>query len=76
MSTSNLGTNPPTGMRDFLPEAAALRDYATAIILKTYLEYGFSRIETSVLEDVRRLTGGDGGENEGLIFKILKRARN
>jgi histidyl-tRNA synthetase len=64
---------PPRGMKDVLPPEVELRDHATAIILATYLRYGFRRIETPALESLRLLLGSGGGENEKLIYKILKR---
>ncbi|MBB4963484.1 histidyl-tRNA synthetase [Saccharothrix violaceirubra] len=38
-----------------------------------YRRFGYHRIETPALEDIRRLQGGEGGENEKLIFQVLKR---
>lgn len=64
---------PPRGTRDLLPDEVERRDAATATILATYRTYGFRRIETPALESLRLLTSGEGGENEKLIFKILKR---
>jgi histidyl-tRNA synthetase len=60
-------------MRDVLPAEAELRDAAAATILTVYRRYGFRRIETPALESLELLTGGGGGENEKLIFKVLKR---
>ena len=68
-----LDTSPPRGMRDILPDEAALRDWATATILGVYRRHGFTRIETPAVESLRLLTRSEGGENEKLIFKILKR---
>jgi histidyl-tRNA synthetase len=68
-----LSTEPPRGMRDILPDEAELRDWMGATILATYRRYGFRRVETPALESIRLLTGGEGGENEKLIFKVLKR---
>ena len=68
-----LSTEPPRGMRDILPDEAELRDWMGATILATYRRYGFRRVETPALENIRLLTGGEGGENEKLIFKVLKR---
>ncbi|MBI2205877.1 MAG: histidine--tRNA ligase [Candidatus Rokubacteria bacterium] len=66
-------TTPPTGMRDVLPDEVELRDRAVQTILAVYRGYGFRRIETPALESLRLLTSGEGGENEKLIFKVLKR---
>ncbi|MCI0547010.1 MAG: histidine--tRNA ligase [Candidatus Rokubacteria bacterium] len=68
-----LPTEPPRGMRDILPAEAELRDFAAGTILGVYRRYGFRRVETPGLEHLDLLTGGGGGENEKLIFKVLKR---
>src|SRR5215467_15722533 len=60
-------------MRDILPDEAEVRDRAIATILEVYRHHGFQRIETPAVEHLRLLTGGQGGANEKLIFKILKR---
>jgi len=68
-----LPTSPVRGTRDLLPAECALRDEALAAILRAYRSWGFSRIETPALEHLELLTGGQGGENEKLIFKLMKR---
>jgi histidyl-tRNA synthetase len=60
-------------MRDLLPGQVATRDWATARILEVYASYGFTRIETPAVDSLTVLVGAQGGENEKLIFKILKR---
>ena len=60
-------------MRDLLPPEVELRDAAMSRILGVYRTYGFRRVETPALESLKLLTGGGGGENEKLIFKVLKR---
>ena len=65
--------NAPRGMRDFLPAEAASRQLMIAKISKTYLDRGFQAIETPVVEDLDRLSSGQGGDNEKLVFKIQKR---
>ncbi|MBM4442664.1 MAG: histidine--tRNA ligase [Candidatus Rokubacteria bacterium] len=60
-------------MRDLLPAQVATRDWATGRILDVYGSYGFTRIETPAVEGLKVLLGAQGGENEKLIFKILKR---
>jgi histidyl-tRNA synthetase len=60
-------------MRDVLPEEVALRDWAMAQILTVYRRHGFVRIETPAVESLRLLLRSDGGENEKLIYRILKR---
>ncbi len=71
--TGRLDTNPPRGMRDLLPDEVEVRDRATATILDVYRGHGFQRIETPAVESIKLLTRSEGGENEKLIFKILKR---
>lgn len=60
-------------MRDFLPKEFALRQQIMATIQQTYESYGFTRIETPCVENIALLTSKQGGDNEKLIFKILKR---
>jgi histidyl-tRNA synthetase len=60
-------------MRDVLPDEVALRDWAMTQILAVYRRHGFVRIETPAVESLRLLLRSDGGENEKLIYKILKR---
>ena len=68
-----LDTAPPRGMRDVLPPEVELRDRASSTILATYKRYGFRRVETPALENLKLLLGSGGGENEKLIYKVLKR---
>jgi histidyl-tRNA synthetase len=60
-------------MRDLLPDEVERRDATAATILDVYRRYGFRRVETPALESIQLLTRGEGGENEKLIFKVLKR---
>ena len=64
---------PPKGMRDFLPEDLLLREKISDTIKGVYRSYGFTGIETPCVEDLGLLTSKQGGDNEKLIFKILKR---
>lgn len=65
---------PPSGFRDFLPEEAAARAGLIQTITRTYLAHGFQPIAMSMLENLATLQGkGGGGDNEKLIFKVLKR---
>ena len=57
-------------------EVFALCDAATQQILAVYRSFGFRRIETPALENLRLLVGSDGGENEKLIFKVLRRGED
>ena len=65
--------HPPRGMRDFLPEEKSRRDSVLTQIRETYLSHGFQEIETPALEDLDRLTSGQGGDNEKLAFRVMKR---
>ena len=62
-----------TGMRDILPSEMEVRAALQHIIRETYSLYGFTEIETPIIEHIGNLTGKQGGENEKLIFKVLKR---
>ena len=62
-----------TGMKDILPEEMFIRDYLINIIKKTYGSFGFTSIETPAMEHIENLISKQGGDNEKLIFKILKR---
>lgn len=64
---------PTKGMRDFLPQEMALREYVLNVMKDTYENFGFSLIGTPTVEHIENLTSNQGGENEKLIFKILKR---
>ena len=65
--------HPPRGMRDFLPVEKLKRDIVLNTIRGTYLGHGFQEIETPALEDLERLTSGQGGDNEKLAFRVMKR---
>ena len=64
---------PVTGMRDILPAEMEIRTGLQQIIRDTYRRYGFTEIETPVMEHIGNLTSKQGGDNEKLIFKVLKR---
>ncbi|MBR1391804.1 MAG: histidine--tRNA ligase [Lachnospiraceae bacterium] len=68
-----LSKKPVTGMKDILPEEMQLRDYVQGVIKETYRSFGFTPIETPCMENISNLTDRQGGENEKLIFKVLKR---
>ena len=69
----SLTKKPVTGMKDILPEEMRIRDYCISVIEKTYESFGFSHIETPCVEHIENLCSNQGGENEKLVFKILKR---
>ena len=64
---------PVTGMKDILPREMEIRDYVIGQIKETYKTFGFSSMETPCVEHIENLSSNQGGENEKLIFKILKR---
>ena len=68
-----LKKKPVTGMKDILPAEMQIRDYVLNQIKETYRSFGFSSIETPCVEHIENLTSKQGGDNEKLIFKILKR---
>jgi histidyl-tRNA synthetase len=60
-------------MRDFLPAEKAKRDRVLGVIRETYKSHGYQEIETPALEDLSRLTSGQGGDNEKLAYRVMKR---
>lgn len=64
---------PVTGMKDILPREMEIRDYVIREIKETYKTFGFCSMETPCVEHIENLSSNQGGENEKLIFKILKR---
>lgn len=68
-----LSKKPTTGMKDILPQEMQIRDYVISVIKDTYGKFGFTSIETPCVENIANLTNKQGGDNEKLIFKILKR---
>ena len=60
-------------MKDILPKEMAIRDYVIRLIKETYGTFGFTSMETPCVEHIENLNSKQGGENEKLIFKILKR---
>ncbi len=68
-----LSKKPVNGMKDILPREMEIRDYVTSVIKETYRSFGFTPIETPCMENIANLSNKQGGENEKLIFKVLKR---
>jgi histidyl-tRNA synthetase len=60
-------------MRDLLPLEKAQREAVLSQIRQVYSSRGFQEIETPALEDIDKLTSGQGGDNEKLVFQVLKR---
>ena len=61
------------GMKDVMPDEMRLRNYVMGVIRETYESYGFTQIDTPSVEHIENLSSKQGGENEKLIFKIMKR---
>ncbi|NOR44800.1 MAG: histidine--tRNA ligase [Candidatus Delongbacteria bacterium] len=70
-----VNTNPVRGMKDFLPDEAELRERVKRTIIDTYTSFGYRKIETPILEHLNLLQSGDGGDNEKLTFKVMKRGK-
>ena len=68
-----MNKKPVNGMRDIMPGEMRIRDYVLGVIRETYRDFGFTEIETPCVESIENLSGRNGGENEKLIFKIMKR---
>ncbi|MCI8709335.1 MAG: histidine--tRNA ligase [Dorea sp.] len=68
-----LKKKPVTGMKDMMPAEMEIRDYVIHLIKETYKTFGFQSMETPCVEHIENLCSRQGGDNEKLIFKILKR---
>lgn len=68
-----LKKKPVTGMKDMMPNEMEIRDYVIHLIKETYKTFGFQSMETPCVEHIENLCSKQGGDNEKLIFKILKR---
>ena len=68
-----IDNSPARGMRDLLPADVAVRDHVLESISAVYRRFGYQRIETPALEHIDRLSSGEGGDNEKLIFEVLRR---
>jgi histidyl-tRNA synthetase len=68
-----IDNSPARGNQDLLPATVAVRDHVLKSIADVYRTFGYQRIETPAIENIERLQGGQGGENEKLIFEILRR---
>jgi len=68
-----IDNSPARGMRDLLPADVDVRDHVLESISAVYRRYGYQRIETPALENIARLSSGEGGDNEKLIFEVLRR---
>src|SRR5580704_5520734 len=68
-----IDNSPARGMRDLLPADVAVRDHVLESISAVYRRFGYQRIETPALENIERLQSGEGGDNEKLVFQVLRR---
>ena len=68
-----LKKKPVTGMKDVMPAEMEIRDYLIGLIKDTYKTFGFQSMETPCVEHIENLCSKQGGDNEKLIFKIMKR---
>jgi len=65
--------SPPRGMNDVLPVAAQRREALIRQLTPIYSKWGFMPIECPAMENIDRLMGSNGGDNEKLIFQVLRR---
>ncbi|HXJ35605.1 MAG TPA: histidine--tRNA ligase [Candidatus Eisenbacteria bacterium] len=63
----------PSGFRDFLPDQFRKRQELVRRIRETYESFGFEGMDTPAMESLRVFLGKAGGENEKLMFHVLKR---
>ena len=50
--TQPQNTQPPRGMRDFLPSEVRKREYVIRVIKEVYERYGFEPLETPSVENI------------------------
>ncbi len=74
--SDNTKFGPPKGMRDWLPQETLLRQKLIRLIESHYQLYGFQPIDTPVMENIEVLQGKGGGENEKLMFQVMKRGED
>lgn len=63
----------PSGFRDFLPDQYRKRQELVRRIRESYESFGFEGMETPAMENLQVFLGKGGGENEKLMFRVLKR---
>src|SRR5262249_61463592 len=64
---------PPSGFDDVLPDQYRRRQEMIRVIRETYESFGFEGMDTPALETLENLVRKGGGENEKLMFRVLKR---
>lgn len=60
-------------MRDVLPAEKQTRERVLTQLRATYRRFGYAEIETPAIEPLSRLRSNQGGENESMLFEILRR---
>ena len=68
-----VSTKPPSGMRDYLPDAVRRRRYVIDKAERVFQRYGFLPLETPSMENLTTLLGKYGDEGDQLLYRILHR---
>jgi histidyl-tRNA synthetase len=68
-----VSTKPPSGMRDYLPDAVGKRRYVIGIVERVFQRYGFLPLETPTMEHLTTLLGKYGDEGDQLLYRVLHR---
>ncbi len=68
-----INKKPLKGMQDVLPVDAQVRRDVQNKIVETFIKNGFLEISTPSLDSLSLLTNNQGGDNEKIMFKVLKR---
>ena len=68
-----VSTKPPSGMRDYLPDAVSKRRYVIEKAEGVFRRYGFLPLETPSMENLTTLLGKYGDEGDQLLYRILHR---
>ena len=66
-------TKPPSGMRDYLPDAVIKRRYVLEKVESVFQRYGFLPLETPTMENLSTLLGKYGDEGDQLLYRVLHR---
>lgn len=68
-----VSTKPPSGMRDYLPDAVVKRRYVLGKVESVFQRYGFLPLETPTMEHLATLLGKYGDEGDQLLYRVLHR---
>jgi histidyl-tRNA synthetase len=68
-----VSTKPPSGMRDYLPDAVVKRRYVLGKVESVFQRYGFLPLETPTMENLSTLLGKYGDEGDQLLYRVLHR---